>query len=181
MSVLKRLHCITYYFGWKDIIYQNIYFVKILTNTRFIKLKLKVKNLIVIVDKIKLPFLLWKLHTSTNVASANLLGSSTHWKGKYFGQKRPPWRGINSTRKKAGKKFICREKVKNLQCSCLSWTFSLYLMNFFPIFPLICHTWCFSHNFMLNIEKIFGASRHFLVKNGKFSALRAIWNMLWRF
>ena len=36
--------------------------------------------------------------------------------------------------------------------------------------------------------KYFGASRHlrlyfaqFFVKNGKFSALRAIWNMLWRF
>ena len=132
MFVLKRLHCITYYFGWKDIIYQNIYFVKILTNTRFIKLKLKVKNLIVIVDKIKLPFLLWKLHTSTNVASANLLGSSTHWKGKYFGQKRPPWRGINSTRKKAGKKFSSREKVTNWQWSYLSWTFSFD--EFLPYF-----------------------------------------------
>ena len=43
--------------------------------------------------------------------------------------------------------------------------------------PILCKKW-----------KIFGASRHlrlyfaqFFVKNGKFSALRAIWNMLWRF
>ena len=48
----------------------------------------------------------------------------------------------------------------NSQRSCESWIFSLFLVNFFPIFPFNCQFQDFLHNFMQNSEK--------------FSTLRAI-------
>ena len=48
----------------------------------------------------------------------------------------------------------------NCQRSCNSWIFSLFLMNFLPIFPFKCQFQLFLHNFHANQWKMFGASRH---------------------
>ena len=60
--------------------------------------------------------------------------------------------------------------------------------EFLPYFSSYLSHLMFFTQFHAKYWKIFGASRHlrlyfaqFFVKNGKFSALRAIWNMLWRF
>ena len=58
---------------------------------------------------------------------------------------------INSTWKKAGKKFSQRDTTKNWQWSIDSWIFFLFLMNFFSIFQLFGNL-SFLHYFMPQIE-----------------------------
>ena len=53
------------------------------------------------------------------------------FKDRYFGQ-------INSTWKRTGKEFRWRKRMINCQRSCNRLIFSLFLMNFFPIFPFSC-------------------------------------------
>ena len=70
---------------------------------------------------------------------------SVFGKGKYFGQKRPP--GGNKFNLEKDREEIKLEKNNDNQI------FSLFLMNFFPIFPFDCQYQRFLHNFMQNSEK----------------------------